>query len=455
MEDQVEKRPTAGSTGQVPDHRHPTNSAGSPDPGNALPRQHLERDPTRTHGYERPPAASPLAAHWELDPEITFLNHGSFGACPRPVLAAQEAWRRRMERQPLLFLGREVETLLDDARAALAAFLHADPDNLVFVPNATAGVNTVLRSLPLSSGDEVIVSDHEYNACRNALNAIAAGTGAIVRVVHLPFPLEDTSEITAAIVEAAGPRTRLLLIDHITSPSALVLPIETIVREMSARGIDTLVDGAHGPGMVDLHLEDLGATFYTGNCHKWLCAPKGAGFLHVHPKARSGVRPLAISHGANSRRTDRDRFRMEFDWTGTFDPSPYLSVPAAIEFMGNLLPGGWPALMEANRALALHARRILSEVLRIPLPCPDSMIGSMAALPLPGGDFAALQPPLYLDPLQERLWNEDRIEVPVPVCPDPPLRLLRISAQVYNAPEQYEFLAERTCRLLREEGTRC
>jgi len=379
---------------------------------------------------------------WALDPEVVFLNHGSFGACPRAVLEEQDRIRLRMERQPVQFFVRDLEGLLDTARAELAAFLHAPSTDIAWVPNATSGVNAVLRSLSLAPGDELLTTDHEYNACRNALEYVAGRTGARVVVARIPFPLADADQAVDAILERAGGRTRLALIDHVTSQTGLVLPIARIVAALAGRGIDTLVDGAHAPGMLDLRLADIGAAYYTGNCHKWLCAPKGAGFLYVHPDRQSEIRPVAISHGANSPRQDRSRFLQEFDWVGTDDPSPMLCVPGAIRFMESLLPGGWPALRAHNRALTLDGRRELGEVLGIDLPSPDTMIGSLAALPLPDG---AMEPPksaMYADPLQDELLRRWRIEVPIIPWPDVPKRLIRISAQIYNDPTQYRLLAE-------------
>ncbi len=379
---------------------------------------------------------------WLLDASIAFLNHGSFGSCPRPVLEFQQEIRHRMERQPIQFFVRDLEGLLDEARAALAQFLGAHSDNLVFVPNATAGVNTVLGSLHFERGDQVLVTDHEYNACRNALNVMAERRGLEVVVVTVPFPIANEAQAIGPILSAVTARTRLLLVDHITSQTGLVLPIENIVRELARRGVDTLVDGAHAPGMIPLNLEQLGAAYYTGNCHKWICAPKGAGFLYLRADRQKRIRPLSISHGANSQRTDRARHLIEFGWTGTWDPSAYLSVPEAIRQMGRLLPGGWAELMRRNRALALEARTILCGALGIASPCPEPMIGALAAMPLPDGE--SIEPPrspLYLDALQEELLARFRIEVPVIPWPRPPARVLRISAQVYNSREQYEALA--------------
>jgi isopenicillin-N epimerase len=389
----------------------------------------MARVPDQTH-----------ASLWTLDPGVTFLNHGSFGACPRPVLEEQARLRGLMEREPVTFLYREFEGRWDAARRALAVFLSCDPEGLVFVPNATAGVNTVLRSLRFEPGDELLVTDQEYNACRNALDVTAQRAGARVVVAPVPFPVESPDAVVEAVLARATDRTRLLLIDHVTSQTALVMPVERLVAELAPRGVEILVDGAHAPGMLPLRLDALGAPFYAGNCHKWLCAPKGAGFLYVRPDWQDRVRPLAISHGANSPRTDLSRFLLEFSWTGTHDPTPYLCVPACLEFLASLYPGGWPELMRRNHELAAEARRILCSALNVSEPCPEAMLGSMAAVPLPDGGPAPLAQPLFLDPLQDELYRH-RIEVPIIPWPAWPRRLVRVSAQAYNAREQYEALA--------------
>jgi isopenicillin-N epimerase len=313
----------------------------------------------------------------------------------------------------------------------------------VFVPNATTGVNTVLRSLQFNRGDELLVTDHEYNACRNALNFVAERSSARVVVAKVPFPLRSKEEVLSAVLSRVSSRTRLALLDHVTSQTGLVLPIQTLVRKLARHGVETLVDGSHAPGMMPLDLQKLGATYYTGNCHKWLCAPKGAAFLHVRRDRQKLIRPLTISHGANSPRTDRSRFLIEFGWMGTGDPTPCLSVPEALRFMGSLLPGGWPDVMRRNRELVLAARGALAAALKVALPCPDEFIGSLATLPLPDAlDATPSKSPLYLDPLQDKLLAEHGIEVPIIPWPAPPKRLLRVSAQLYNSLPQYELLAK-------------
>jgi isopenicillin-N epimerase len=388
---------------------------------------------------------SDVARAFALDPAIDFLNHGSFGACPREVLAAQAALRERLEAEPVRFFVRELEPMLAEARAALGAFVGADPDDLAFVPNATAGVNEVLRSLRLEPGDELVTTDHAYNACRNALEHVARLAGARVVVATLPWPVRDAEEIVRAVLDATGPRARLALLDHVTSPTALVLPVAPIVSALEARGVRVLVDGAHAPGMLPLDVGALGASYYTGNCHKWMCAPKGAAFLWARRDLQADLRPLVVSHGANSPRTDVSRFRLEHDWTGTSDPTAALALPAAIRFLDRLAPGGARGLMDANRDKALAARDVLCRALGVEPPCPAAMIGSMAAVALPDGREPPA-PPLYLDPLQEALYAEG-IEVPIVPFPRWPSRLVRVSAQAYNTAPQYERLAERLVAL--------
>ena len=381
--------------------------------------------------------------HWTLDPEITFLNHGSFGATPRVVLERQSQFRAQMEREPVRFFVRELEPLLDDAREKLAAFLHADPEGLAFVPNATAGINAVLRSLDLDKLDELVVTTQEYNASRNALEYVAGVAGAKVKLVDIPFPIDSAETVIERVMEQVTERTRLVLVDHVTSQTALIFPIAEIVRRLKERGIDTLVDGAHAAGFLPLDLRAIDAAYYTGNLHKWVCAPKGAAFLYVQKNRRMSVHPIAISHGANATREDRSRFLLEFDWTGTFDPSPWLSVPAAIDFIGGLVDGGWSEVMRRNRALALEGR----EIIGLGKAAPDDMLGAMVAFPLPDG-AATNAPSLYGDSLQDALLFEDGIEVPIVPWPRPPKRVLRISAHLHNERGDYVKLAEALQRRL-------
>lgn len=377
-------------------------------------------------------SAEALRTLWCLDPRVAYLNHGSYGACPSTVLAVQSDLRRQLEFEPVDFLSGSLAARLADAREALARFLKADAADLVFVPNATAGVNAVLRSLSLEAGDEVLVTNHTYGACRKSVDYVADRSGARVIVADLPFPVQDEAEIIAAILAEVSPRTRIALIDHVTSPTALLLPVAHLVKELQTRGVDTLVDGAHAGGMVPLDLSALGAAYYTGNAHKWMCAPKGAAFLHVRRDRQAGLHPTVISHGYGT------GFQAEFDWTGTFDPTPWLCIAEAIRYLGTLLPGGWPAIMARNHALVLQARALLLEACGAPLPCPDSMVGAMASVPLPRAAAGSVVARLGSEGLHHWL-RERNVEA---YLHDQPLPLLRVSAQLYNSIDQYQRLAQ-------------
>jgi isopenicillin-N epimerase len=380
---------------------------------------------------------------WPLNPEVAFLNHGSFGACPRAVLQLQQELRQRMEAQPVAFLARDCPDLLQKVREELGRFIGARAEDLALIRNATAGVNAVLRSLRFSPGDELLTTNHGYNACRNALRYAAENAGATAVIVDIPLPIHSAAEVVARVLEKVTERTRLVLVDHVSSATAIVFPLAELVGELNRRGVDVLVDGAHAPGMVPLDIGKLGAAYYTGNCHKWLCAPKGAAFLHVRPDRQRAIHPLSISHGASATvSADRSRFRAEFDWTGTEDPTPWLCIPECIRLLGVLLPdGGWAALMDHNRALAVAARRVLCAALGTEPLCPESMLGSMATVRLPRDADGAVELVQDVLPLQARLMERFRIEVPVFPWPAPPRQMLRLSAQVYNHPEDYVRLA--------------
>lgn len=380
-----------------------------------------------------------LARLWSLDERVIFLNHGSFGACPTRVLEHQQALRERMERQPVQMLQRDLPELATNARRRLSHFVGADPEGLAFVRNATAGVNTVLRSQRLRAGDELLVTNHAYGACRHALDFVAEQAGARVVVVKVAFPVSGADAIFEAVMAAVTERTALALIDHVTSPTALIFPVERLVPALQARGVRVLIDGAHAPGMLALDLEALGADYYVGNCHKWLCAPKSVGFLSVAAQHREHTRPLVISWGAGA--PPERRFREEFDWLGTQDPTPMLCVPEAIDVLGALLPGGWDAVRARNHALAVEAQALLCDALEIEPPCPSELLGSMAAVPIRAGNPHTLQ----------RILLEDhRIELPVNAREDG-TRLLRASTQLYNSRAHCEALAEAVPRALATE----
>jgi isopenicillin-N epimerase len=390
---------------------------------------------------------------WRLDPDVINLNAGGLGSCPTPVLEAQAGWRERMERGPHEFLLRELEGRMLVVREALGRFVGSDPDHLAMVPNATAGVNAVLRSLDFQPGDEVLTTNQEYNGCLNALDYVASRTGASVIRAPIPFPIEDPAQVTAAVVAGVTKRTRLAMISHITSATALVLPIGEIVSELNRLGVDVLIDGAHAPGLLDLDLDGLGAAYYSGNCHKWLCSPKGTGFLHVRKDKQPLIHPLVIGFRANDPRTDISRFRKEFDWPGVYDPTGFLSIPVALDFLENLVPGGVRGLAARNRALALEARDRLCPILEVEPPAPDTMLAAMVALPLD-----------QLIPLPDgrlQLGNQlrERYQIEVPILrwwptPGTESGVIRISFQAFNDRTDIDALAQGVTEVLNGIGVR-
>jgi isopenicillin-N epimerase len=351
-----------------------------------------------------------------------------------------------MEAEPVEFLWRRYEEPLDRARNALAKFVGARAKDLVFVPNATAAVNAVVRSLNLRPGDELLTTSHDYNACRNVLVEAARRGRAKMLVARPPFPVRKPDEIVEAIVSTVTRRTRLAMIDHVSSHTALIFPIERIIRELEARGVDTLVDGAHAPGMIPLELTRLRPAYYTGNLHKWVCAPKGAAFLWAREDKQSNLQPAIISHGNNQLRPGYTRFQDRFDWSGTMDPSGKFSVPEAIIWMGKLLPGGWREVRRRNHELAVRARRILCQRLETEPLCPDNMLGSIATVRLPE-KFQGRPLDGRFEQEQVRLYHEFGIEVPFLRIGTPTVRYIRVSAQLYNTVEEYEYLAEALARI--------
>ena len=375
---------------------------------------------------------------WFLSPDVHHLNHGSFGAVPVPVQEERARWLARWEQEPTRFIfSGEVQTALDGAREVVARFVGASPDGFAFVRNTTSGVAAVVRSLEpfLREGDEMVTTNHAYNAVRQTMEFSASRTGARVRVADVPLPIDDPVRVTAAVVEAVTDRTRLVVIDHISSPTGLVFPVEDIVGRLEP-DVPVLIDGAHAPGQVPLDLDGIGASWYTGNLHKWVCAPRGAGFLVTRSDRLSDTYPAVISH-AWQMEAGPQRYRALFDWLGTDDMSPWLAAPEAIRVVGAIRPGGWPEVMRTNHELAIAARDLLCEVLGVDPIAPDWMTGSMAAIRLP--DLEA-DPALGLSPLTAQLMAAG-FEAVVGFWPEPPNQLLRISAHQYNTIEEYEALS--------------
>lgn len=373
-----------------------------------------------------------------LRPDMTFLNHGSFGACPRPVFDTYQNWQLKLEQQPVEFLGRQINELLAPARARLGTYLGTQAENLVYVPNATYGVNIVARSLELGPGDEVLATNHEYGAADRAWRFACRQRGATYINQPIELPLEDADAFIEQLWAGVTERTRVIFMSHITSPTALIFPIEAICQRARELGILTVIDGAHAPGQIDLALDALGADFYTGNCHKWMCAPKSAGFLYARPERQAMLHPLVVSWGWESDTPGSSPFIDYFQWRGTHDPAAYLSVPAAIDFMTER---NWPAVRAACHDLLLEASRRIGEWSGLAPISPDSTAwwSQMRAIPLP---------PCDLKVLKERLWDEYQIEVPLGGWGG--RQTIRVSIQCYNGPKDVDRLVEALERLVPE-----
>ena len=379
-----------------------------------------------------------LRALFLLQPDVVFLNHGSFGACPRPVFEVYQTWQLELERQPVAFLGRRFAGLMHEARQALACFLGADADDLVYVPNATTGLNLVARSLPLEPGDEVLATDHEYGALDRTWRFICAKRGARYVRQPVPTPVTSIQHVVETVWSGVTDRTRVLFFSHITSPTAFILPVAELVRRARQAGIITVVDGAHAPGQVHLDLTELGADYYVGNCHKWMMAPKGSAFLHARPDKQPLLEPLVVSWGWGSQKPGPSRFIDQHEYQGTRDVAAYLAVPAAIQFME---AHDWPAIQHSCHELIHHARRDITALTgRAPIT-PDAPAWSMqmAAFPLPACDGEALQ---------RRLYGEFSVEIPIITWNGE--SLVRISVQGYNTRADVDVLIKALAKLLPE-----
>jgi isopenicillin-N epimerase len=382
---------------------------------------------------------------WAIEPGAVYLNHGSFGASTKFILRKQDEYRLMLESHPMRFMVRRLEGLINTAREKLAAFVHCDTEDLVFVPNATAAVNIVFRSLKFGPGDEILITNHTYYACRKITEFIAEQTGAVIVEAVYDIPVTSAGNITEAVLSRVTPRTRIALIDHITSATALVQPVEEIVRELDRRGVDTMIDGSHAPGSIPLDIAKTSAAYYTANCHKWLCTPKSAALLHVRKDRQKHIIPLIISHAGHK----AEPFAERFYWQGTLDPSPVLCVPDAIEYMAALMPGGWDAIMKRNHDLCLEARDMVCREFGISPSCPGEMNAAMSTLVLPPS--RQIDPPDYknCDSLQNSICKEYNLEIPLWYWSDPPRRTTRLSAQLYNSREQFEFAVEILKKLYR------
>ncbi len=391
-----------------------------------------------------------IAQEWDFG-GVDYMNHGSYGACPRAVREFQQKQREALLRNPMdYFTGEHLKNMTEN-RLFWAKFVGADPEGTVHVECATQAVNTVMKSLALrgyfKSGDEILLTSHGYNACNNVTREIAELTGAVVTVAKVPFPITDAGQVTEAILAAVTKKTRLALIDHITSETALIFPIHDIVAKLKERGVETLVDGAHAPAHVPIELEKLGAAFYTGNGHKWLCGALGCAFLYVREDFRDRIRPLSTSHGANDPNPDVSAFQKNFAWIGSRDTTAWSTPKVAFETLSGFHSDGLPGLIADNMRLVRYGYKLLLDTLGLKAFAPDDMLGTMATIILPPGDHEALRKELrQRDNFQTQLGKQS------------PLigtgRFLRISAQAYNTPEQYQRLTTALVAALAREKSR-
>ena len=391
------------------------------------------------------PLAEDVRRHWLLDPSLTFLNHGSFGAVPREILAVQSRWREAIERDPIEMIARRISELLQPARWAAGELIGCAADEVGFVTNATSAINAVVRSMRFEPGDRIVAPDHVYNAVRQTLRWVAERDGAEYVEIPVPLPAHDSEELATRMVDALPERTRLFVIDQVSSPTAVRFPIERIITACHERDIEVIVDGAHAPGMVDVDVSELarlGALAWTGNFHKWCFVPKGCAVLHVRADRRHEIHPTTISHFLG------EGFQREFEWQGTMDFTPWLTVPASLAFIEETF--GWDRLRTHNHHLATWAQGRLAERWGTdPLTPPDgSMLGSMASVVAP----KALQERFEeAAELQLALYDDHRVEVPVHSRGED--WLVRVSAQAYNTPEEYERLGDAVLELARTGRT--
>lgn len=384
------------------------------------------------------PAGNTITDVWSLLPEIRHLNHGSFGAVPIPVQEEQRRWMERWEQATSRFISDEFQPAIDQARSEVAEFVGASADGFAFVRNATTAIAGVVRSLEpqLQPGDEILTTGQAYNAVRQTLEFTAARTGAKLVNVDVPLRLDTPSQVIDLVLDGVSGRTRLAVVDHISSPTGQVFPIADIVSALEPV-VPVLVDGAHGPGQVPLDLDGLAASWYTGNLHKWVCAPKGSAFLATRQDRIEETFPVVISHAWNMA-PGKERYRALFDWLGTDDPSPWLAAPEAIRVVAGLEAGGWPAVMESNHDLVVAGQELICRVLGTRPPYPESMIGSMAAIELPADSGQPSE--AMLSPVLGQLMalGFETVVMHWPAWPD---QLLRVSAHQYNRLEEYEALA--------------
>ena len=386
-----------------------------------------------------------LAQQFLLDPDVVFLNHGSFGACPRPVFEDYQRWQLKLERQPVEFLSsqRELGNNLRTVREAMAAEFGTSTENIAAVTNATSGLNIVAQSIPLNEGDEILTTDHEYSALEKTWKFVCRRTGAKIVEVEVPLPLTSAKQFYDAIVAGMTDRTKVLFLSHITSPTALLFPIEGVIVEARKRGIISVIDGAHTPGHIPLNLDAIGADFYSGNCHKWLMSPKGSAFVHARPEMQAMLDPLVISHGWTVDNKEpgvrgpfgNSPFVDEVEMQGTRDPSAWLAVPAAINFRRQ--NDWWSVAADCRRLAQETAGRLRALTGLEPLSSPEFSAPQMVSMPIPECDPVAVH---------DLLVSRYKIEIPVLAWRGH--HIVRLSCQGYNRRDQMDLLIDALTDLL-------
>ncbi len=397
------------------------------------------------------PPYSSLEKYWNHDTNTVFLNHGSFGSCPEVILKRQNKLREETEQDPVRAMTTDFESHYLENKEALAAFVGCKPTDIVFIRNTTEGVNTILHSLQLKEGDEILTHSHIYGACLEVLKYYAERYRCKLTIAEIPFPINRQGDITDAILRAVSPSTKIALIDHISSSTGIIFPVGEITQALESRGIEVLVDGAHAPGMVALNIPSIGASYYTGNCHKWICSPRGSALLYVREDKQDKIKPLQLSHYHDLYEGSNKHWSAQFIWPGTDDYSSYLMIKDSLQFMEGLF-GSWEKLREHNRNLCLSARKLIADSIGVSLPAPEDMISHLSSIPVnekPG------IPEKYFNltvPLKQKLMDSYRIQVPVFYFnKNSPGLYLRISVQAYNCYEQYEYLAE-SLREIKSKG---
>lgn len=377
--------------------------------------------------------------NWLLNRGVTYLNHGSFGACPRYVMEYRSRLLSEIESEPMDFLVRRLPGELSAQITTLESFLGAGPGTIVLTDNTTTGINSVIKSIRFMPGETVLLSSQAYFSTRNALNEAVSRAGAHVRTIPFTVPVSGPEEVLRQLMGSVDGTVRYAVLDHISSPTGMVFPLAEAVGVLSGEGIEVIADGAHGPGHTQLSLSELGCAWYVGNCHKWLCSPRSCAILYTRPDMKGMTAPAVTSHVPGDFLPGPDPLRVMFDWSGTPDPSPRLCVRKSIDYMATMHPGGWDGIIRRNTGLARQARSLLLEATGSEAPFPDSMVGCMASVRLPDLDHTGPRPIDWFDPLQQALRDRG-IEAPVIQCSAG--RFLRVSAQLYNYPAQYEHLAE-------------